>query len=717
MLMNKSIEDYSFRYSGVMKDAMKSLPLGNGDIGVNVWLSPDGNLHLLLGKSDSWSELYRLLKPAHVVLNMTPCPFENGADFNLSIADGTLIVSAGTTWLRVYADAFAPCIRIALKTDQEVNVRLDLVNYRNDPIDPGYDESNYFMRGGKSDITESADEVLITPRGGFAQIHRNAESCYEFSLHNQDMGFYIGQERDPLKGLTFGAALYSSDMVFDGNGLLGKNLTEMKASIYLETKFTEQVSELCDSLDSLYDCYGDEREDGYEKHAKSWREFWESAYIYVEGDDSAEQVTRGFLYQRYISRCADRGNVPMKFNGLFFTADQMNGRPGNYDARRWGAPYWIQNTRIIYWYLLHMGDYESMLPMFDMYLNMMPIATARCKHYFGHAGMLIPETASFFGLYANVNYGFKNERGIRELADGSVVTPGEPVNHCIRYHYNGMLELSLMMLRYLAVSGDNSRRSKMFAFIEQALLFFYHHFQHVNGKLVITPVSALETCHLCVNDAPDVAGLQAVCKALTELTNLPESLKTLLKDMMPLIPELPMKDSDEGTILAPCEIELERAYVAENPELYSIFPYALYGMQKPGLKTARLTYQKRTARLDGGWSMDPVDAALLGLADEAANHLISRTGMTDKRALFPAFWGPNCDDTPDQDHGNVIALCLIFMLIQRDGEDYIPFPAWPEKWNVRFRIRVNRDTYICGKQINGKREIYKEYVKADNGAN
>ena len=85
--MNNKIDDYSFKYIGKMNDAMQSLPLGNGDIGTNVWLSPDGNIHLLISKTDSWSELYRLLKPAHIVLSMKPCHFVNGADFDLSIAD------------------------------------------------------------------------------------------------------------------------------------------------------------------------------------------------------------------------------------------------------------------------------------------------------------------------------------------------------------------------------------------------------------------------------------------------------------------------------------------------------------------------------------------------------------------------------------------------------------------------------------------------------
>ena len=47
--MNRDVSDYPFRFSGTMRDAMQSLPVGNGDIGANIWLSPDGDFHFLFG--------------------------------------------------------------------------------------------------------------------------------------------------------------------------------------------------------------------------------------------------------------------------------------------------------------------------------------------------------------------------------------------------------------------------------------------------------------------------------------------------------------------------------------------------------------------------------------------------------------------------------------------------------------------------------------------
>src|SRR5712675_995799 len=43
-----------------------SMPLGNGDVALNVWTEQNGDILLLLAKSDTWSENGELLKPGRV---------------------------------------------------------------------------------------------------------------------------------------------------------------------------------------------------------------------------------------------------------------------------------------------------------------------------------------------------------------------------------------------------------------------------------------------------------------------------------------------------------------------------------------------------------------------------------------------------------------------------------------------------------------------------
>ena len=140
----------------------------------------------------------------------------------------------------------------------------------------------------------------------------------------------------------------------------------------------------------------------------------------------------------------------------------------------------------------------------------------------------------------------------------------------------------------------------------------------------------------------------------------------------------------------------------ENPELYAIFPYTHYGLEKPDISLARRTYEIRQHKNHSGWQQDGIQAALLGLTKEASKIVLDNFNTKHKGSRFPAFWGPNYDWVPDQDHGGVNMRALQNMLIQTDGKKIILFPAWPEKWDVEFKVYAPGNTTIEGELKNGK---------------
>ena len=57
------------------------MPLGNGDIGLNVWAEADGDLRFYIGKTDAWSGNGRLLKLGGIRVSLSPNPFASGQPF------------------------------------------------------------------------------------------------------------------------------------------------------------------------------------------------------------------------------------------------------------------------------------------------------------------------------------------------------------------------------------------------------------------------------------------------------------------------------------------------------------------------------------------------------------------------------------------------------------------------------------------------------------
>ena len=111
-------------------------------------------------------------------------------------------------------------------------------------------------------------------------------------------------------------------------------------------------------------------------------------------------------------------------------------------------------------------------------------------------------------------------------------------------------------------------------------------------------------------------------------------------------------------------------------------------MGKPDLELARNTFRLRFFKQTGGWHQDAIQAALVGDTAEAQRMVTSNFLNKHNGSRFPAFWGPNYDWVPDQDHGSVAAIALQYMLLQHQQNELILLPAWPADWKVSFRMHT-----------------------------
>ena len=132
----------------------------------------------------------------------------------------------------------------------------------------------------------------------------------------------------------------------------------------------------------------------------------------------------------------------------------------------------------------------------------------------------------------------------------------------------------------------------------------------------------------------------------------------------------------------------------ENPELYAVFPYRLFGVGKPDLEVARETYARRLNKATGCWRQDSIQAALLGLTDDARKFVVTNVGNKRPHARSPGFLYDGFDWIPDVDQGGVIMIALQRMLIQCDGDRLLLLPAWPKDWDVTFKLHAPRQTTV-----------------------
>ena len=86
------LKNYNQVWNTQSKNSSESMPLGGGDIGLNVWVEK-GDLYFYFSRSGTFDEHNTLLKLGRVKVTLTPNPFEANEGFHqeLVLKDGCIL--------------------------------------------------------------------------------------------------------------------------------------------------------------------------------------------------------------------------------------------------------------------------------------------------------------------------------------------------------------------------------------------------------------------------------------------------------------------------------------------------------------------------------------------------------------------------------------------------------------------------------------------------
>ena len=199
-----------------------SMPIGNGDLAANVWTEQNGDLVLLVSKSDASTELGKLVKLGRVRIRLTPNPFFNAADFTqvLRLENGSIEIKSGDNSIVVWVDANHPAIHVEANLSHEATLQASLEIWRTQthPYD-GHspDKGGFFEFGNHSvPVDFEADTVLLAANNRISWYHFNAASIYPLVLEQEHLQELAAKYPDPLLHRCFGADLF-------GPGLISKD--------------------------------------------------------------------------------------------------------------------------------------------------------------------------------------------------------------------------------------------------------------------------------------------------------------------------------------------------------------------------------------------------------------------------------------------------------------------------------------------------------------
>jgi hypothetical protein len=684
------------------------MPVGNGDLGANVYITGSGDLYLLLSKTDAFDWQGNVWKTGRVRIRMNPNPnpFRQtmGMTFRqtLNLAEGCIDVSAFTgvasrqLQIRVWIDANRPVCHVDIQSDTDMDIR----------VEPEFWERT----DGTFDRFETLDSQLIW-------YHSNGErSCYPDDLKYYGVEDMADRHPDPFRRRTFGCAMQVEGLKPDSGAFKG-----------FGKSFAVEIASLCRQVENPAEWIGEarrllaphDRGQAFREHCAWWTAFWNRSWITATDNslppeerekpappaapgqrgekDGGYIVAQSYNVARYIMACQGRGEYQTQFNGGIFTVPfpdyrKNDGSLFGEDERDWGNRFTFQNQRLLYWPMIAAGDFEMMRPFFNYYYSILDLRKEITSRWFGHEGAYYRENIQLTGAEIDDSSDSKNKPP--KTVKGEPLPPGWFHN----YHFNSGLEMSVMALElYRHSQNEAFFRDTVVPLSREVIRFFDRHYDRdAQGKLLLYPSQVLETWWDATNPATDVAGLHCLIDGLLKEKNIPQSDRKDWEKLRKQLPDIALATEDGKQYILPAE-KFARQANAENGELYAVFPYPLFGVVHGTEDIVAKTMEKRLFKNAFDyrcWTQDQIMYAYAGMSEEAKDGLIHRWSTYSKRLRLPMFGAEQPDYVPDFDHNGSGSVALQRMALQETGGKIYLLPAWPSDWDGSFKLHASGQTTV-----------------------
>jgi Domain of unknown function (DUF5703) len=725
-LAQPNISTYNILWKTQSPNSSASMPCGGGDIGLNVWVE-NGDVLFYLSKSGTFDENNAMLKLGRVRIRLSGNPF-NSNDFKqeLRLQEGGIKITGGGAELNLWVDVFRPVVHADVQSKKAVTITAIYESWRyEDHLVTGTEfRTNSYKSKQSFPVTTCKDEIAFKDNTVIFY-HRNrsdVQDIFNYTVTNEGMDSVKDKMYNPLANNTFGGILKGNGMkpvTIDSIGLYAsthfkswaiktpKPVRSQQIEIALHVAQSNSLDAWKSGLSSIVDEAAINKKTALAKTREWWQQYWKRSYIFIKGQDSF--VSQNYQLFRYQLGCNAYGKWPTKFNGGLFTFDPVfvdTKYPYSPDFRLWGGgTMTAQNQRLVYWSMLKSGDFEMMKSQFDFYLNAQTNAELRSKLYWNHGGACFTEQLENFGLPNITEYSIKRPEGYDK---------GMEYNAWLEYQWETVFEFCMMMLETERYEGGNI--TDYIPFIESCLQFYDEHYRYLAKEMsaktageksayVFYPSSAAETYKMAYNSTTVISAMKVI---LERLLQLPETYVGQIKKekfiaMLSKLPPIPIQEINGSKTLAPAEA-WSRIQNTEAPQLYPVFPWGIYGVGKPNLNVALNTWQLDSqvtkTRSHVGWRQHNIFAARLGLTAESKE--LTKAKFANSSLRFPTFWGPGFDWTPDHNWGGAAMIGLQEMLLQTDDKKIMLFPAWPNDWDVDFKLHAPYQTTVEGSLVNGK---------------
>lgn len=281
-------DGYNVTWNTPSAGAEGTMPLGNGEVALNAWIEPSGDLRFYIARTDSWDDNGRLVKVGSVRIRVGEGAAERTATFRQTLLprEGAMVARFGQgedqVDLRLWVDAHRPVVCVEIESAAPTTASAHSELWRTERQTLASVETSDIYAGRPEPTVVEPDTVLtgLTDRIGW--IHRNTKSvgpalCAEI----QDVADFA--RPDPLMDRTFGALVSTERPERIDELTLGSSSgTRHVFEIAVHTKHPATAEEwLGETGQILADARAVPLAERRRAHEAWWAAFWNRSWIHI----------------------------------------------------------------------------------------------------------------------------------------------------------------------------------------------------------------------------------------------------------------------------------------------------------------------------------------------------------------------------------------------------------------------------------------------------
>ena len=318
-----------------------------------------------------------------------------------------------------------------------------------------------------------------------------------------------------------------------------------------------------------------------------WHAFWAKSFVqYNTGGADGDYLENVYYLATYMIAAGGYGNYPVHFINGVFRATQ--------DNSKWSNGYWYWNQRDVYNSFYGSNHPELMRSFNNLYARNLPALKSYTQTRYGTDSLWVPETMGWDG----------NARG---------TVNSDYVNDL----YSTGFEAAYNMYLYYRYTNDAAYlRDVAYPFIRDSARFYQNRLSRNGSQYYMASSNVHETYWDQRNAITDLGAIRKLFPLAIDVSTqlgLDSGLRAGWQDVLSNLAPYQVQN---GAYL-PHDPPISQTRNNENPVLELVWPYDLTGIGYPDTQTAINSWNTRPHPYGNVWSNDHVQAARLGLGQQA----------------------------------------------------------------------------------------------------